>query len=289
MPNSRVYVAKGTTCGPPFPYDPDPAPSHFAHAFRQSARGVVAGARTGRALRAPACGSPGQRRRGDAAAASASLPRPCRQRWLGAARPRSRRGLILFAAAAFDVSGLGPGRRSHADGLRLCDRCRPAGSDRSDRSGAGGSDTRAGRSPRRQRNRRSKHADRARAAHWSARSPDRACGGPCRIERAPPAAAPRQYSRHVGRCGDGAADRGKRASRRGRRRLHRCRGPRRRLGCRGARDRCMRHADHHGRQRRRRQRCGHRGLVAGVARSSSTASRCSPAGPRPSAGSERSR
>ena len=211
-------------------------------------------------VRASARGSPGLRRGGYAAASRASLPRRRRQRWLGVARPRSRRRLVLFAAAAGGAAGLGRGRRSHAGGLRLRDRCRPV-----DQTGPMVqvlAEATPGQGVRRAGSEIAEASigDRFRAAHSPARSLDRARGGPCRTARAPSAAAHRQYSRDLRRCGDGAADRGKRAARP----APMSSAPRPRDAMRhpiaeALDDRRLRYARHHRRQRRRPQRCGDRG------------------------------
>ncbi len=72
-----------------------------------------------------------------------------------------------------------------------------------------------------------------------------------KLERAPPAAAHRQYSRNLGRCGDGAADCGKRPRGRRRCRWRRGRGARCGIHRQSARTRRVRSAHHDRRQRRR--------------------------------------
>ena len=124
---------------------------------------------------------------------------------------RSRRRLLLFAAAVVGAAGLGRGRRGYPCGLRLRARFRFRRFVRPDAAGAGGSDPGAGRAPGRRRYRGRQSRRGGRAARAAARSPD---GARCRIgaiERPPSAAAHRQCPRR--QC-DGGSDRGERASRR---------------------------------------------------------------------------
>ena len=177
-------------------------------------------------------GSAALHRRRDAAASGLSAARHCRGGRLCVLRTRSRRRILLFAAAVVGAAGLGRGRRGHPGGLRLRARFRFRRFVRPDAAGAGGGDPGAGRAPGRRRYRRRQSRRGGRAARAAARSPD---GARCRngaIERPPSAAAHRQCPR---RQRDGGSDRGERASHRRRNRLLHRRGPRCRIDCGGTR------------------------------------------------------
>ena len=103
----RGRVAKVSILGPPSPHDRTPAPAGFAHAARCGTRRVAARRCAGGPRRACACRCLGADRRGNAAAQGVSAARHCSRRRMGDARGRSRRRVILFAAAACETAGLG--------------------------------------------------------------------------------------------------------------------------------------------------------------------------------------